>query len=41
MGVSGLWVGGNNGVEEGHVEKGRGTRRTACGHATEQTPTQM
>jgi hypothetical protein len=35
MGMSQLAVGGNNGVQEGHVEKGRGTGRTACGHATD------
>ena len=38
MGMMELKVGGNNGAENGHVEKGRDTRRTACGHATEQTP---
>jgi hypothetical protein len=32
MGMSQLAVGDNNGVQEGHVEKGRGTGRTACGH---------
>jgi hypothetical protein len=35
MGILELWVGSNNGVQEGHVDKGRGTLCTACGHATE------
>jgi hypothetical protein len=39
MGMLELRVGGsNNGAENGHVEKGRDTRRTTCGHAMEQTP---
>jgi hypothetical protein len=35
MGMSKLSLGGNNSAQKGHVEKGRGTGRTACGHATE------
>lgn len=35
MGMLELWVGSNNGVQDGHVDKGRGRLCTACGHATE------
>ena len=35
MGVLELSVGSNNSVQEGHVDKGRGTLCTTCGHATE------
>jgi hypothetical protein len=35
MGTLEFWMGGNNGVQEGHVDKGRGTLCTTCGHATE------
>jgi hypothetical protein len=35
VGMLELWVGGNNGVQEGHVDKGRGTPCKACGQVTE------
>lgn len=35
VGVLELWVGGINGVQEGHVGKGRGTLCKACGQVTE------